>query len=166
MGFRWYVAQTYPNCESAAERRLNRQLFATHLPRRTTRKAIRGQILTRQTACFPGYLFVLLAVEPSQDAWKAATYTRGVLRLLPVSERPLPVATSKVLELHMAELDGALVSGQVEPGSRLRVYRGPFVGRVIECLAAADEHGLVRALFEAMGRKVEIRVPVENVTVL
>ena len=49
--------------------------------------------------------------------------------LLPISERPLPVQTSEVLELHQAELDGALVSGIVTPGSRLRVYRGALVPR-------------------------------------
>src|SRR5262249_21524477 len=80
--------------------------FATHLPRRTTRVPRRGKIMERAGPCFPGYLFVLL--DLAGEAWKAATYTRGVLRLLPVSERPLPVETSEVLELHQAELDGAL----------------------------------------------------------
>jgi transcription antitermination factor NusG len=162
--FRWYVAQVYPNAEGAAERRLNRQLFATHLPRRTTRVPRRGKITERAGPCFPGYLFVLLDV--AGETWKAATNTRGVLRLLPISERPLPVQTAEVLELHQAELDGALVSGIVTPGSRLRVYRGALARQVIECLAVDDERGLVKALWECMGRKVETIVPLDAVTVL
>jgi transcription antitermination factor NusG len=162
--FRWYVCQTHPNAEAAAERRLNRQLFATHLPRRTTRVPRRGKIMERAGPCFPGYLFVLLDLVG--ESWKGATYTRGVVRLLPVSERPLPVETSEVLELHQAELDGALVSGIVTPGSRLRVYRGALARQVIECLAVDDERGLVKALWDCFGRKVETVVPLDAVTVL
>jgi transcription antitermination factor NusG len=91
MAFHWYVAQTYPNAEASAERRLNRQLFATHLPRRTTRTLRLGKIVERAGPCFPGYLFVPLDV--AGETWKGACYTRGVLRLLPISERPLRVAT-------------------------------------------------------------------------
>ena len=120
--------------------------------------------MERAGPCFPGYLFVLL--DLAGEAWKSACYTRGVLRLLPVSERPLPVQTSEVLELHQAELDGALVSGIVTPGSRLRVYRGALARQVIECLAVDDERGLVKALWECMGRKVETIVPLDAVTVL
>ena len=164
MSHRWYVAQVYPNCESVAERRLNRQLFATHLPRRTTRTPRRGRIVERLNPCFPGYLFILL--DLAGEAWKAATYTRGVLRLLPISERPLPVQTAEVLELHQAELDGALVSGIVTPGSRLRVYRGTLARQVVECLAVDDERGIVHALWEALGRKIETTIPIDAVTVL
>jgi transcription antitermination factor NusG len=120
--------------------------------------------MERAGLCFPGYLFVLLDI--AGEAWKAATYTRGVLRLLPISERPLPVETSEVLELHQAELDGALVSGIVTPGSRLRVYRGALTRQVIECLAVDDEKGLVNALWECMGRKVETIVPLDAVTLV
>jgi transcriptional antiterminator RfaH len=162
--FRWYVIQTHPNCEAAAERRLNRQLFATHLPRRTTRVPRRGKIMERASPCFPGYLFVLLDLVG--ESWKSATYTRGVARLLPVSERPLPVETAEVLELHQAELDGALVSGIVTPGSRLRVYRGALARQVIECLAVDDERGLVKALWDCFGRKVETVVPLDAVTLV
>ena len=164
MSYRWFVAQVYPNCESVVERRLNRQLFATHLPRRTTRVPRRGKIMERAGPCFPGYLFVLL--DLAGEAWKSACYTRGVLRLLPVSERPLPVQTSEVLELHQAELDGALVSGIVTPGSRLRVYRGALARQVIECLAVDDERGLVKALWDCFGRKVETVVPLDAVTLV
>jgi transcriptional antiterminator RfaH len=104
MTFHWYVAQTYPNAEAAAERRLNRQLFATHLPCRTTRVPRHGKIAEHVEPCFPGYLFILLDVVG--ETWKGATYTRGVLRLLPVSDNPIAVRTEEVLELHQAELDG------------------------------------------------------------
>jgi transcriptional antiterminator RfaH len=164
MSYRWFVAQVYPNCESVVERRLNRQLFATHLPRRTTRVPRRGKIMERAGPCFPGYLFVLL--DLAGEAWKSACYTRGVLRLLPVSERPLPVQTSEVLELHQAELDGALVSGIVTPGSRLRVYRGALARQVVHCIAVDDERGIVRALWEALGRRVECSVPLDAVTLV
>jgi hypothetical protein len=37
---------------------------------------------------------------------------------------------------------------------------------VVECLAVDDEHGIVRALWEALGRRVECSVPLDAVTVL
>jgi hypothetical protein len=85
MAFAWYVAQTYPNAEAAAERRLNRQLFATHLPRRTIRTPLRGKIVARAAPCFPGYLFLLL--DLAGEDWKdIATGTRQA-RHMPGADR-------------------------------------------------------------------------------
>jgi hypothetical protein len=98
------------------------------------------------------------------ERWKQATYTRGILRLLPISERPLPVLTSDVIGLHEAELDGALVSGTVTPGSQLRVYRGALARQVVHCISVDDGRGLVRALWQALGREVEATIPLDAVT--
>jgi hypothetical protein len=49
----------------------------------------------------------------------------------------------------------AACSGIVTPGSRLRVYRGALARQVLECLAVDDVRGIVRALWEALGRTVE-----------
>jgi transcription antitermination factor NusG len=70
---------------------------ATHLPRRTNRVPRHGRIVERVSPCFPGYLFILLDV--SGEAWKNACYTRGVARLLPISDNPIAVRTDEVLEL-------------------------------------------------------------------
>jgi len=107
-----------------------------------------------------------MLLDVGGEAWKSAIYTRGVLRLLPVSDNPIAVRTDEVLKLHQAELDGALLSGSVTAGSRLRVYRGALAHQVVECLAVDDERGIVRALWEALGRRVECSVPLDAVTVL
>jgi transcription antitermination factor NusG len=157
------LRQTHPNAEGAAERRLNQQLFATHLPHRTTRVSRHGKITEHVSPCFPGYLFLLL--DLAGEAWKSACHARGVLRLLPASGAPIAV-TDEALELHQAELDGALVSGLVKPGSKLRVYRGALTRQVVECLAVDDHRGLVRALWSCFGRQVECSVPLDAVTVV
>ena len=162
--FLWYVAQTYPLREEAAQRRLNRQFFATHLPLRTTRSARRGQIVERRSPCFPGYLFVLLDVSGADERWKQVNSTRAVMHLLPSSERPIAIKTEEVLSLHEAELDGALVSGMVTPGSRLRVYRGALANQVVQCIDCVD--GMVSALLSCFGRETRVSIPVGNVTVL
>ncbi len=164
LSFSWYVAQTYPNAENAARRRLGRQFFATHLPIRTVRVARRGEIVEHHGPCFPGYLFILLNISRGEDKWKASTCTRSVLRLLPSSESPIAIPSDYVLGLHEAELDGALVAGVVKPGSRLRVYRGALANRVVECIDSVD--GMVRALMDCFGRQTIVRIPVQNVTVL
>ena len=162
--FLWYVAATYPLREAVAQRRLNRQLFATHLPLRTTRTARRGQIVERRSPCFPGYLFVLLDLAATDDRWKQVNSTRAILRLLPSSERPIAIRTEEVLALHEAELDGALVSGMVTPGSRLRAYRGALANQVIQCIDCVD--GMVSALLSCFGRETRVSIPVGNVTIL
>ena len=50
--------------------------------------------------------------------------------------------------------------------SRLRVYRGALARQVIECLAVADERGLVKALWDCFGRRVETVVPLDAVTLV
>jgi hypothetical protein len=64
-----------------------------------------------------------------------------------------------------SKLDGALVSGLVKPGSRLRVYRGALARQVVECLAVDDHRGLVHALWSCFGRQVERSVLLDAVTV-
>jgi hypothetical protein len=48
----------------------------------------------------------------------------------------------------------------------LRAYRGALACQVVQCLAVDDHRGLVLALWEALGRKVECHVPLDAVTVL
>lgn len=164
MSFRWYVIQTHPNAEAAVERRLGRQQFVTHLPRRTTRAVYHGRVVEQRGPCFPSYLFTLLDCDG--EAWKAVASTRGVLRLLPKSDAPVAVQTDEVVSLHEAELAGALVTGRVMPGERLIVWQGVLARRVVECLSVDDEHGLVKALFSCFGRQVSATLRLDEVTVL
>lgn len=165
MTFRWYVAQTKPNAERAAQRRLNRQRFATHLAMRTTRTAVRGVIVEHLSPLFPGYLFVLLDVAAADEHWKHVNSTRAVMTLLPTSERPIAIRHSSDIEsLHEAERDGILVSGIVLPGATVRVYRGALVSQVLEVIDCVDD--CVRALWDCMGAKRVVSVPLDDVTVL
>ena len=66
----------------------------------------------------------------------------------------------------MAELDGALVSGTVTPGSKLRVYRGALARQVVRCLAVDDQKGLAVALWSCLGREVRTTIRLDEVTVL
>ena len=164
MSFCWYVVQTYPNAEAAAERRLNRQLFATHLPRRTIRTVRRGRVAELQRPCFSGYLFVLLDIDSGN--WQPAASTRGILRILPHSDMPIAVPTREVIELHEAELGGALVSGAIRPGKRLKVWRGALARQVVKCLAVDDERGLVSALFQCFNREIKTTLQIDQVTAI
>jgi hypothetical protein len=85
-----------PQRRCPAEWRLNRQFFATHLPHRTTRISRHGRITERLSPCFPGYLFLLL--DLAGEAWKSAAHTRGVLKLLPISDAPIAVRAAEVIE--------------------------------------------------------------------
>jgi transcription antitermination factor NusG len=122
-----------------------------------------GKVFYIHQGCFPSYLFVSLDLDGEQ--WKAAVYTRGVSRLLPRSITPVAVPTPEVIELREAELAGALVTGKVVPGKRLKVWRGTLAKQVVRCLSVDDEAGLVKALWSCLGRQVSTTLRLDEVTV-
>ncbi len=73
---RWYAVRTQPNQEARAEHQLQRQGFATFLPR--IGKSVRHARKLRQVRAplFPGYLFVQL--DLTRDRWRAVNSTYGV----------------------------------------------------------------------------------------
>lgn len=163
MPFRWYVAQTKPNAEAAAERRLRKQNFVNHFPRLSVRVVHRGQVIESVVPLLPSYIFVLLNLDANDDRWKRVNSTRAISHLLPASDRPLPIPSTEIHEIIQAEFEGFFRKGQVQPGQRLRVFRGELANQIIECLDSVD--GRVSALWACMGQKVKVSVPLDDVTV-
>lgn len=159
----WYVAQTKPNAERAAVRRLWRQEFTIHLPWLTVRTTRRGQRVDLREPLFPGYLFILLDLE--LERWKAVNSTRGVQTLLPAADAPRPIPTKKIEELYEGERDGLFaVPPAPIPGTLLRVYRGTFVDQIVEVLAAGADR--TKCLLGCFGQRTVISLPTDDLTVL
>jgi transcriptional antiterminator RfaH len=76
----WYVVQTRPHAEVRAAQHLQRQGFATYLPRHLKRRrhARRTEIVA--APLFPRYLFVL--VDMATQRWRSIHSTIGVSRLV------------------------------------------------------------------------------------
>jgi len=165
MSLQWYVAQTKPNSEYQAQRRLRRQGFITYLPLNTIRRAVRGRAVDRREPLFHGYLFVLMEIDdPEDEHWKSVNGTRAVMGLLPSSAAPQRIDRTEIEEMHYAEHEGYFRSGTVEPGDRLMVFKGHLVGQVLECISSGKDR--VTALWDCISSRVVVDVPLLDVTVL
>lgn len=171
MAFDWYVAQTKPNAEYAARKRLRRQGFEVYLPQRVDRIVRHGRVVRMSKPLFPSYLFVKLDVKMGTgENWRAVNSTRSVQRLMPSADNPRPIGRREVNALRAAEAAGAF-GAQLDdeqkafkPGSKLKVLKGSLAGQVIEALA----HGgnTVQALWDCLGRRTVITVPSSHVSLL
>lgn len=164
MAVAWYVAQTKPNAERQATRRLKAQAFAVYVPMLRNRTASRGTVREQSTPLFPGYVFVRLDLDDPEGHWKAVNSTRAVLTLLPTSERPAAVRAEDVEGLQQAEAQGVFRRGIVAPGERVKVFRGNLANQVLECVANEGER--LRCLWYCLGAHRVVSVPAANVLVL
>lgn len=85
----WFAIQAHPCAKTAAEFSLRSLSVETMLPvvRRPRPHATRAARLVVR-ALFPGYLFARLCAA---DSLRAATYSRGVVLVVPAGDRPIPV---------------------------------------------------------------------------
>jgi len=161
---RWYVVHTQPHHEVRADLNLQRQGFATYLPRyqRTRRHARRTETVVRPL--FPRYLFV--AIDLGRDRWRAIHSTFGVSHLVQAGDEPLSVPSGVVEEIRARE-DGAgmvklgLPPG-IGPGSPVRLVDGIFQDARGVLDRVADDRR-VAVLLELLGREVRVFVPAASV---
>jgi transcriptional antiterminator RfaH len=169
LSFRWYVAQTHPNSERAAQTRLEDQSFTTYLPWLTLRQGVRrGKCMVRQEPLFRGYLLINLDTDPASEPdelWKAVNSTRAVRTLLPSGESPHPIAPGQIERLQTDEAAGNFVwPRSIEPGQRLTPKTGALAEQVLECLDSS--HARVRALWDCLGRRTVVTLGLDDVRLL
>jgi transcriptional antiterminator RfaH len=157
---RWYVVQTHSHKELRAAQNLNRQGFATYLPRcsRKRRHARRTDVVLRPL--FPRYLFV--ALDLAHDRWRSVQSTFGVNHLLTAGDEPLPIADELVDEIRAREDENGLVVLGLPPGigvgSKVRLIDGIFAEEqgILERIAGSRR---VSILLQLLGRDVRVLVP-------
>jgi transcriptional antiterminator RfaH len=159
---KWYVCRTKPNCERQAKRHLLRQGFDAYLPMLSVRRLIREEMQTRNLPLFPGYLFIRLDLDG--EHWKHIGGTRGVIALLPSSERPHSIKVEDVDGLKEAEAAGLFRAGAVEVGENVMIFRGTLAGQVLKCISVAGER--ISCLWTCLGAERVVSVQTRNVSVL
>lgn len=160
----WYVVHTQPQNEMRAETHLQRQGFATYLPRylRVRRHARKTETVARPL--FPRYMFV--ALDPTRDRWRAIQSTVGVSHLITNGEHPVEVSRSIVDEIRSRETaDGYVALGLpsgIAVGSHVRLIDGIFAESqgVLERIA---DHRRVAILLKLLGREVRVLVPAASI---
>jgi transcriptional antiterminator RfaH len=162
---RWYVVQTQPHAEAKAVTHLERQGFATYLPRFLKRRRHARRVETIKAPLFPRYLFV--RVDLASQPWRCIQSTVGVSRLVCNGEEPAAVGDSVVDGLRGREGADGLV--RLEPqrrfaeGEPVRVIDGALASclGLYEGMADGDR---VAVLLDLLGRRV--RVVIDDLSIV
>ncbi len=164
MTTRWYVIQSQPNAERKAVAHLERQGFATYLPRYLKRRRHARKVETVPAPLFPRYLFV--AIDLGAQRWRSVFSTFGVSRLVCNGDMPAPIADQVLDGLKAREdADGFVRLDRrpsFRPGDQIRVLDGVFA----DCLGLYEgirDSERVAILLDLLGRKVRVTVDVDVV---
>ena len=157
----WYVVFTHPHGEETASRHLERQGFATYLPRRWTlrRHARRQERVARPL--FPRYLFV--ALDVCTQRWRSVHSTVGVSRLVCRGDAPAPVPEGVVEQLieQQDELGCIRFAPRFRRGDRVRILDGAFAD-LLGLYEEMTDTQRVTLLLDLLGRQVRVIVAPEN----
>jgi transcriptional antiterminator RfaH len=161
---RWYVVQSQPSAERKAIAHLERQGFATYLPRYLKRRRHARKVEIFPAPLFPRYLFV--AIDLATQRWRSIFSTVGVSRLVCNGENPTPISDRVLETLRAREDAGGYVHLDRCPsfhaGDRIRVLEGAFA----DCLGLYEgmrDSDRVAILLDLLGRKVRVTVDLESV---
>jgi transcriptional antiterminator RfaH len=157
----WYVAYTQPNGEMRALEHLERQDYATYLPRyrRMVRHARRRTLMLRPL--FPRYLFV--GLDRQTQRWRPICSTCGIVTLVTKGNEPALVDAAIIEGLQRRENEGAFdlpsPVRRLSAGDAVRVTDGPFADLVGRLLGATDGER-VFILLDLLGRTVRAELPI------
>jgi transcriptional antiterminator RfaH len=159
----WYVVQTRPHVEVRAAQHLQRQGFATYLPRHLKRRrhARRTEIVA--APLFPRYLFV--RVDMATQRWRSIHSTIGVSRLVCNGDDPAVVPDAVIAALRSHERDGYVrlpARPLFKPGEAVRILDGAFAScpGLYDGMASGER---VAVLLDLLGRKVRILLESDSV---
>jgi transcriptional antiterminator RfaH len=158
-GQRWYVVQSQPNAEQKALAHLERQGFATYLPRYLKRRRHARRVEIVPAPLFPRYLFV--GIDLATQRWRSIFSTGGVSQLICQGEQPTAISERVIDSLKLREDAGGYVRLDYRPsfrtGDKIRILEGAFA----DCLGLYEgmrESQRIAILLDLLGRKVRVTV--------
>ncbi len=159
----WYAVFCKPRGEATAEANLQRQGYATYLPRITAERRRAGKWVACVEPLFPRYLFL----RPRDAAHSLAPVrsTLGVTGLVRFGLQPAVVPAALIAELRACE--AAALAGKdaaklphhelFAPGTVVKFMTGPFAGlEGIFGKASGADRAIV--LLELLGRMQDVTV--------
>ena len=121
---RWFVVQTKPRQEERAEFFLKEKGVETYLPKMEVVNIKGYRRATIQKPLFPNYIFTRFN---QQDSLAYVRWTKGVLKILPASNRPQAVANEVVTGImQLSRKDGVIRKKSLKPNDKIRIVKGPF----------------------------------------
>jgi transcriptional antiterminator RfaH len=160
----WYVVQSQPNAESKAVAHLERQGFATYLPRYLKRRRHARRVDIVSAPLFPRYLFV--KIDLAVQRWRSIYSTVGVSQLVCTGDVAAFVSDHVIAMLMEREDAAGFIQLDYQPlfrmGDKIRVRDGIFS----DCLGLYDgmpDCDRVAVLLDLLGRKVRVLLGAEAV---
>ena len=158
----WYAVSTKPHQEYQAEGNLQRLGVETFCPQLKQRKVIRrvSQMVIRPL--FPGYLFARLNIE---DQYRAATYARGVRRIVAFGSTPARVEEELIQGIKDRLSQGylTLTPRPLAPGQVVKIQDGPLSGLEAVFEREMSDHQRVVLLLRTLAYQARVVVPFEQV---
>ncbi len=154
---RWFVAHTHPNGEMRAVANLERQGFATYLPRYLKKRRHARRVDIVPVPVFPRYVFV--AIDLHHQRWLSIRSTVGVSRLVSQGDAPMAVPAGIVESLRERHDEAGFVRLLAPPGlkagDKVRVLGGAFE-EAMGLLEEVTDEQRVTILLDLLGRKVRV----------
>jgi len=121
----WYVVRTKPRQEFRALEQLQNQRFHCFLPTIKVEKICRGKLTTCIEPLFTRYLFIQL--DTVTRSWSPIRSTRGVSELVVFGGR-FSIVPDVCVEALRSAPQVTMRRDPYEPGERVAITSGPFVG--------------------------------------
>jgi len=153
----WYVVQTQPNAEGKSVAHLERQGFATYLPRYLKRRRHARRVEVVTAPLFPRYLFIRL--DDVHSNWLPVRSTLGVAQLVRFGDKYCRLPEGLVQGLMGAEQQRRNL---LSAGDAVRVTEGPFKG-LEGIYHQPDGSQRVLVLMNLFSRPQSISLPVASV---
>ena len=154
----WYLIHTKIRQERVALENLERQGFACFLPTILAEKLRRGVLQVVQEPLFPRYLFIRLGTGVESQSWAPIRSTLGVSRLVTFGQTPAKIHDELIAQLQVKTDSAEVQLRHFEPGEKVVVTDGPFVG-VEAIYQMADAEGRVMVLLNILSKQVKLSVP-------
>jgi transcriptional antiterminator RfaH len=154
----WYLIHTKPRQEHIALANLQNQDYPCFLPLIRVEKVQRGKLQLVDEPLFSRYLFVQLDTSIESRSWTPIHSTKGVTRLVRFGMQPAKVDADVIDFLRtQVELANAEPQRLFQPGDRVRVAEGPFVG-LEGVFQMRDGEMRAMVLIELLSRPVSLRI--------
>lgn len=159
----WYIVRTHVRSEVKAALNLERQGFATYLPRYLKRRRHARRVEIVPAPLFPRYLFV--AIDVATQRWRSIQSTFGVAQLVCNGEDPSAVSAAVVNELRRREDATGFVQlarRGFARGEKVRVVEGVF-SACLGLFEGMTDNERVTILLDLLGRKVRVVMDLDAV---
>ncbi len=156
------MAQTKNNCSSKAKQNLKTQGVKTFLPLVEITSRTKGLFKKELKPLFPNYIF--LSFDKSLFEWRKINNTRGIRKLLVVSNQPQAIPDEFIEELQLrCDKNEKIIAGElVTGGDKVEVINGPFA-KMVGTIEHLDSINRVILMLDLMGQKTRATVETADI---